>query len=156
MHINCYKYSLRMAIQMNYLVIIEEIIVYGHLIRMAIIPKFTLLLHCQPLHPEKLWENFKVAMWEDYVRYFRLLQGQRKAYMQINTMVYTEGKSLADFPQMEQLIENVEEDDYMTLEEAMEVETRQYKQLNDKQKEIVDLVLNRSDIKLITYNTNHI
>jgi len=32
-----------MTIQMNYLAIIEEITVYGHLIRMAIIPKFTLI-----------------------------------------------------------------------------------------------------------------
>jgi len=86
-----------MAIQMNYLAIIEEIIAYDYLIRMAIISKFTLLLHCQSLHPEKLWENFKVAMWEDYVRYFGLLQGQRKAYMQINTMVCTEDKSLLIF-----------------------------------------------------------
>jgi len=45
MHINCNKYSLslRMAIQMNYLAIIEEITTYGHLIRVAIIPKFTLI-----------------------------------------------------------------------------------------------------------------
>jgi len=54
--------------------------------------------------------------------------------MQINTMLYAEGKSLADFPQMEQLIENVEENDYMTLEEAMEIGTRQYEQLTSKKK----------------------
>jgi len=58
--------------------------------------------------------------------------------MQINAMLCVEGKSFANFPQMEQLIEN-EEDNYMTL----------YKQLNVKQKEIVDLVLNRLD------NNNH-
>jgi len=40
----------------------------------------------------------------------------------------------------------------MTLEEAMEIGTRQYKQLNDKQKEIVDLVLNRSDTN--NHNSN--
>jgi len=32
-----------------------------------------ILLHCQPLHPEELWENFKVALSEDYVRHFGLL-----------------------------------------------------------------------------------
>jgi len=42
-------------------------------------------------------------MSEDYVWHFGLLQGQRKAYIQINTMFCAEGKSLADFPQMEQL-----------------------------------------------------
>jgi len=61
-------------------------------------------------------------------------------------MLLVEGKSFADFPQLEQLIENDKEDDYMTLEEAMEVGTRQYEQLNDKQKEIVDVILNRLDI----------
>jgi len=31
-------------------------------------------------------------------------------------MLCAEGKSLADFPQMEQLLENDEENDYMTFE----------------------------------------
>jgi len=44
---------------------------------------------------------------------------------------------------MKQLQENDEDDDNVTLEEAMEVGVRQYKQLNNKQKEIVDLMLNK-------------
>jgi len=40
----------------------------------------------------------------------------------------------------------------MTLEKAMEIGTRQYEQLNDKQKEIVDLVLNRLDTN--NHNSN--
>jgi len=102
-----------------------------------------ILLHCQPQHPEELWENFKVAMSEDYVRHFGILQGQNKAYAQINSMLRAENKSLADFPQMEQLIENNEEENYITLEEAMEIGTKQYKQLNEKQKEIVDTLLDK-------------
>ncbi|XP_072760469.1 uncharacterized protein [Anoplolepis gracilipes] len=62
-----------------------------------------ILLHCQPLYPEQLWENFKVTMSEDYVQHFGILQGQKKAYAQINAMLCAEGKSFADFPQMEQL-----------------------------------------------------
>lgn len=105
-----------------------------------------ILLHCQPLHPEELWESFKVAMSEDYVRHFGILQGQKKAYEQIGAILFTEGKSFTDFPQMEQLIENNEiEEDYVTLEQAMEIGTRQYDQLNEKQKEIVDLILNTLD-----------
>ncbi|KYM93650.1 ATP-dependent DNA helicase PIF1, partial [Cyphomyrmex costatus] len=104
-----------------------------------------ILLHCQPLHPEQLWENFKVAMSEDYIRYLGLLEGQRKAYIQINIMLYAEGKSLADFPQMKQLIENNEENNYIILEEDMEVGNRQYEQLNNKQKEIVNFILNKLD-----------
>jgi len=65
-----------------------------------------ILLHCQPLHPEEFWENFKVAISEDYVRHFGSLQGQEKACTQINVMLCVEGKSFANFPQMEQLIKN--------------------------------------------------
>ncbi|XP_011858924.1 PREDICTED: uncharacterized protein LOC105556440 [Vollenhovia emeryi] len=60
-------------------------------------------------------------MSEDYIRHFGMLQGQKKAYAQINTMLRAEGKSLTDFPQMEQLQENDEEDDFMTLEQVMEI-----------------------------------
>jgi len=50
-------------------------------------------------------------MSEDYVRHFGLLQGQQKAHAQIGTMLSEEGKSFADFPQMEQLIDNYEDED---------------------------------------------
>ncbi|XP_067214184.1 uncharacterized protein [Linepithema humile] len=83
-----------------------------------------ILLHCQPLHPEELWDNFKTALSEDYVRHFGMLQGQKKAYIQINNMLCTEGKSFADFPQMEQLLETEllnEENDYVIFEQAMEI-----------------------------------
>ncbi|XP_071582207.1 uncharacterized protein [Temnothorax nylanderi] len=50
-----------------------------------------ILLHCQPLHPEELWESFKVAMSEDYTRCFGILQGQKKAYEQIGAMLSAEG-----------------------------------------------------------------
>lgn len=102
-----------------------------------------------PLHFEELWENFKVAMSEDYVLHFSMIQGQQKAYAHIGAMLYNEGKSFVDFPQMEQLTENYENENYVTFEEAMEIGMRQYNQLNNKQKEIVDLILNRLD------NCNH-
>ncbi|KYN12414.1 hypothetical protein ALC57_15419, partial [Trachymyrmex cornetzi] len=34
-----------------------------------------ILLYCQSLHPEELWENFKVALSENYIRHFGLLEG---------------------------------------------------------------------------------
>jgi len=104
-----------------------------------------ILLHCQPLYPEELWENFKIAMSEDYVRHFGIFEGQKKAYVQINSMLCAESKRLTDFPQMEQLLENDKENDYMTLEQTMEIGTKQYKKLNDEQREIVDFILNRLD-----------
>lgn len=65
------------------------------------------LIHCQPLHPNELWENFKTAMSEDYIRFytiytiiyhFGILQGQKKAYEQISIIFLKEGKSFANFP----------------------------------------------------------
>ncbi|XP_036147086.1 ATP-dependent DNA helicase PIF1-like [Monomorium pharaonis] len=45
----------------------------------------------------------------------------RKAYKQIGAMLATKGKSFTDFPQMEQIIVNNEDEDYLTLEQAMEI-----------------------------------
>jgi len=74
----------------------------------------------------------------------------------IITMLCAEGKSLADFPQMKQFIENDDKkDDYIIFEgvmEVIEIGTRQYEQL--KQKEIVDFVLNRLDTN--NHNSNYI
>lgn len=79
--------------------------------------------------------NRKILKWpEDYVRHFGMLKRQNKTCAQTNSMLCVEGKSLANFPQMEQLIGNNEEEDYMTFKEAMEIGYKQYKQLNDKQK----------------------
>lgn len=58
----------------------------------------------------------------------------KRKYAQINAMLCAEGKSLADFPQIEQLQKNDEEDDFMTLKQVMKIGTRQYNQLNKKQK----------------------
>jgi len=70
-------------------------------------------------------------------------------------MLCAEDKSLANFPQMEQLIENVTKVDYMTLEKAIEISTRQYEQLNDKQKESLSCIKDdRLDIN--THDSNGI
>ncbi|XP_071582399.1 uncharacterized protein [Temnothorax nylanderi] len=85
-----------------------------------------ILIHCQPLHPDELWESFKIAMSEDYARHFGMLQAQKKVYAQIGAMLLAEGKSFTDFPQMEQLIENNEEEGNVTVEQAMESKEAQY------------------------------
>jgi primosomal protein N' len=54
---------------------------------------------------------------------------------------------------MEQLIENDREEDYITHKQAMEIGTIKYKKLNDKQKEIVDLLINKLDSN-INHNNN--
>ena len=53
-----------------------------------------ILIHCQPLHPEKLWEEFKDAMSQDFARHMEMPQAHRKAYIQVNTMLLPEGSCL--------------------------------------------------------------
>jgi len=84
-------------------------------------------------------------MSEDYIRLVGMLEGLKKAYTQINIMLHAEGKSLADFPQMEQIEEDNNEVNYLELAQAIEIGMSQYKQLNEKQKEIVDIILNKID-----------
>ncbi|KYQ52386.1 ATP-dependent DNA helicase PIF1, partial [Trachymyrmex zeteki] len=103
-----------------------------------------ILIHCNPLYPEKLWESFKDALSEDYVRNIGMLYGFKKAYIQINNMLLTEGKSFAGFSNMEQLMNNDDVTDGLTEQES-EIGLKQYEQLNDKQKEIVDIILDRLD-----------
>ncbi|KYM98545.1 ATP-dependent DNA helicase PIF1 [Cyphomyrmex costatus] len=74
-----------------------------------------ILIHCQPLHPEELWETFKLEMSEDYIRHIGILEGLKKAYAQISIILQTEGKSLSDFPQMEQIVEDNNDDIHLHL-----------------------------------------
>ncbi|XP_057339425.1 uncharacterized protein LOC130676935 [Microplitis mediator] len=64
-----------------------------------------ILIHCQPLYPEELWEQFKEQMSEDFYSRFRVDGGNRKAYRFINFMLNKEGVSLSNFPKMPQIDE---------------------------------------------------
>ncbi|XP_046745540.1 uncharacterized protein LOC124410885 [Diprion similis] len=99
-----------------------------------------LLIHCHPVHPNELWDEFKDAMSQDYARHVSTFQAHRKAYLQISAMLSTEGSSLAMFPDMEPISEIVEADDDILPQEARDIGNHQYEKLNQKQKEIVDLV----------------
>ncbi|XP_023245859.1 uncharacterized protein LOC111643039 [Copidosoma floridanum] len=102
-----------------------------------------ILIHCQPIHPEELWENFKDAMSEDYSRTNDKKISHQLAYSQINNLLNREGRSLADFPTMEQsVIANALSDtNDVTVEQASERGYSQYDKLNNEQKEIVDKIL---------------
>ncbi|XP_057339407.1 uncharacterized protein LOC130676918 [Microplitis mediator] len=62
-----------------------------------------ILIHCQPLNPEKLWEEFKLAMSEDVSRRLGLEEGQKRAYVYINSILQREGHSLSVYPGMPQI-----------------------------------------------------
>jgi len=98
-----------------------------------------ILMHCQPLHPKELWDEFQVAMSEDYIR---RVTGIKRAYAQINQLLRKEGWKLKQFPEMEQIkMTKYEEEDAEQLQREALCGQQQYSQLNYGQKNVVDYVL---------------
>lgn len=83
-----------------------------------------ILIYFQLLHPKKLWESFKIAMLEqkiiqDTSVYYKVKE--KSTFTQIILAILcTKGKSLVDFPQMKQLSENSEEENYMSIDQILE------------------------------------
>ncbi|XP_011685465.1 PREDICTED: uncharacterized protein LOC105448515 [Wasmannia auropunctata] len=100
-----------------------------------------ILIYCHPVHPEKLWDEFKRDMSEDYVKRYGLTIGIKKVYNYIVNLLETEGSNIANFPEMEQVTEEQETDNEEQIQEDTSIGVRQYEQLNVKQKEIVDTIL---------------
>ncbi|XP_058797566.1 uncharacterized protein LOC131667852 [Phymastichus coffea] len=105
-----------------------------------------ILIHCQPTYPEKLWETFKDSLSEDFSRNNDLDINYQMAYAEINNFLIKEGKSLADFPSMDQnvtvhiIVNNNNSDENRQLE----IGNQQYEKLNAEQKQIVDNILEAS------------
>ena len=111
-----------------------------------------ILIHWQPIHPDQLWENFKDALSEDFIHlYHNSIRAQNLAYSSICQILTNPGHSIADFPVMPQdVVNNYNEScDEININFA-NVANEQYYQLNFDQKEIVDIVLQVSNI--IDYN----
>ncbi|XP_043463102.1 uncharacterized protein LOC122501545 [Leptopilina heterotoma] len=105
-----------------------------------------LLIHCHPISPEKLWEKFKDDLSQDYSRSMPENIAHRKAYIQINTLLNEENYSLASFPSMPQITETDDNiDSEWESEQHRNIGTQQYLKLNEKQKEVVDRILNTVD-----------
>ncbi|XP_051155716.1 uncharacterized protein LOC127278181 [Leptopilina boulardi] len=101
-----------------------------------------ILVHCQPVHPEELWEKFKDALSEDYSRTMSADLAQKKVYIHINTLLTAENSSLTSFPSMPQVTETEDDiENEILLEQHQTIGSAQYRKLNEKQKEIVDVVL---------------
>ena len=103
-----------------------------------------ILIHCQPIYPEKLWDQFKDEMSEDFLRTNETNVSHQMAYSCINDLLNREGKSLADFPSMEQSVivaAPANDNHNEPLENSLEIGTTKYNQLNSEQRMIVDKVL---------------
>ncbi|XP_051158561.1 uncharacterized protein LOC127279947 [Leptopilina boulardi] len=101
-----------------------------------------ILIHCQPIHPEELWKEFKSALSQDYSRTMSESLAQKKAYIHINTLLNAENSNLTYFPSMLQITETEDDIENQIIYEQHEtIVTEQYQKLNEKQQEIVDIIL---------------
>ena len=58
-----------------------------------------ILIHCQPVHPDELWKNFKDALSEDFLRlYENHTSADNGAYSNICETLIAEGNDIANFP----------------------------------------------------------
>nr|CAD2208898.1 unnamed protein product [Meloidogyne enterolobii] len=62
-----------------------------------------ILVHCNPAKPDELWSLFKNDLAEDFAKKHSIELAYRKAYLDIAKRIVEAGKSLADFPTMEQI-----------------------------------------------------
>jgi len=100
-----------------------------------------ILIHCQPVHPKQLWDDFKRDMSEDYIRQYGFIIGIKKTYDYIINLLLMEGSNITNFPEMEQLTMEQETNIEEQIQEDISIGIRQYEQLNVEQKEIVDTIL---------------
>ncbi|XP_074097681.1 uncharacterized protein LOC141526546 [Cotesia typhae] len=110
-----------------------------------------ILIHCQSLYPEDLWEQFKEHMSEDLYSRFGVNDGIRRAYSFIIFMLNKEGVHLSNYPKMPQITETESiSDDFETHTSSNDESEAYYQKLNVRQKEIVDFV-----IQIINEKGNH-
>ena len=104
------------------------------------------------MHPDELWENFKDALSEDFLRlYGHRDRAYNLTYSIICETLITEG--LSYFPSMHQMaINNLIEDDNESRDNLGNICNRQYNMLNHEQKGIVDMILRLSNV--IEYNNS--
>lgn len=106
-----------------------------------------ILIYCNPLQPDKLWDDFKDSMSEDFSRHFSKDESYCKAIIAIQFILQQEGKSLSEFPQLKSLMQIINDNlteinnDNISTEEHLNIAQLRMDQLNEKQKEIADRVL---------------
>ena len=107
-----------------------------------------ILIYCNPLNPEQLWENFKDPMSEDFFRHFDKQRSYAKAIKNVETLLQTEGKSMIDFPQLQHLISIITDDVSSLNDEISEnyltIGNEQMNKLNEKQLEVTKKVLHKT------------
>uniref|UniRef100_A0A1I8B7J5 ATP-dependent DNA helicase n=1 Tax=Meloidogyne hapla TaxID=6305 RepID=A0A1I8B7J5_MELHA len=102
-----------------------------------------ILVHCNPSQPEELWLMFRDSLAEDFIRNFSRELAYAKAYKEIVISIVKGGKSLADFPTMEQLDLAEDVEATFNAKEEKELGLSAYESMYDEQRLIVDEIMNR-------------
>uniref|UniRef100_A0A0C9RGQ0 ClpX_0 protein n=2 Tax=Fopius arisanus TaxID=64838 RepID=A0A0C9RGQ0_9HYME len=107
-----------------------------------------ILVHCLPLYPDKLWDEFKVAMSEDFANQgMNPIQCETEVLRQIYQFLEDEGKIQADFPSLPSIPTNdndvqIDKEDYDRL---LGMGMVLYKKLNEQQRIIIDTIIQNMD-----------
>ncbi|XP_044005514.1 uncharacterized protein LOC122850427 [Aphidius gifuensis] len=107
-----------------------------------------ILIHCCPVKPEILWENYKDSMSDDFKKKYSLSQSYTKLYHEIVKLLEKEKSNISKFATMPSLIEfesleNLNNEE-IVLQNHSEIGLNQYKTLNIKQKIIVDEIMDKA------------
>ncbi|XP_033229064.1 uncharacterized protein LOC117180683 [Belonocnema kinseyi] len=108
-----------------------------------------ILIYCHPNNPEVLWNNFKDSMSQNFHRNCTLMEAHQRAYIEINTYLLRERYDLSYLLKMPQINElnitiydQTNDGDEVSAYQHEEIDKRQYKKLNLRQKDIIDKILN--------------
>ena len=105
-----------------------------------------ILIHCQPINPQSLWDEFKSAMSEDYLRKYSILQSEKIAYDQVQAMLKDHNCKIFHISEMDALepvvCMNINE---ISPEQNLQKGLSQYNSLNNTQKQCIDTILNAVD-----------
>ncbi|KAL7294873.1 hypothetical protein TKK_0011797 [Trichogramma kaykai] len=107
-----------------------------------------ILIHCNPLDPLKLWNDYKNMMSEDFARNYNQNYSYVKAIHDIQSILQREGKSLNDYPQLKNLYQlltstTIPNDDHNDIsnDELLNIGLHRMNNMNVKQKEITERIL---------------
>ncbi|XP_015124926.1 uncharacterized protein LOC107046742 [Diachasma alloeum] len=100
-----------------------------------------ILLHCQPLYPDKLWDEFKIPMSEDFMRKMTPAVAENRALWEIARILQGEDKNLSDYNNMPEPLDITEQEVEIDFEKILARGNEQYEQLNEEQKNIIDEII---------------
>lgn len=108
----------------------------------------TILLFCEPKEPKRLWKEYRDHLSEDYARNHDEKRARSLAKLDIETMLKTEGTTLASFGIKVPSLTAVELEVEWNKEDELKIGREMERCLNDDQKKVIEKVfekLNETD-----------